>query len=273
MVQHHGRHVIGIVPGNAGQAKADRGLRHVHVDDRGLCAKGWRDFRRVHHCGFCRQGAERLVDEGGQTRSVNGADSRDLQIVAGERGAMEVHQIVTRDSRNRVEIALGGAPVGMIAEGCDAESFRGQRIGVLRVVLVASHDLRAHALNGFGFKTRLANRHASQLKRCIHMARERLHLARKIIMALVERNLHRLVVERAVEGVGIIRPGAFVQQARQHMRHASAALGVLAGATLERKVERQHRHRVIFDQPGLKPERRDDFLHPRRIGGGGLCGG
>ena len=74
--------------------------------------------------------------------------------------------------------------------------------------------------------------------------------AGKIVAVGGEGQVDRLVVERAMEGVGVEIAGAFVQHAREH-RAAPRLPAASCASPLQRKLQGDKRHGIILDEPGF----------------------
>ena len=69
------------------------------------------------------------------------------------------------------------------------------------------------------------------------------------------------IIERFVKCLRIEITRAFIQQGGKHGGCAAPAWLILQRAAVERKIQRDDRHRVIFHQPGLNPAFGLDQLH------------
>ncbi len=70
-----------------------------------------------------------------------------------------------------------------------------------------------------------------------------------------ERKLDRLALQPIVEGLGVVGPGALVEQAGHHVGDAGLVVGVLVGTAANGEFECNQRQRAILHQPGLDAAR------------------
>ncbi len=81
------------------------------------------------------------------------------------------------------------------------------------------------------------------------------------------------IVDGAVEALGVVGAGAFVEQAGEHGGEAGLVSGVLRRAAANGELQRDEGNGVAFDEPGFEPARRLHALDILRAGarGGGCC--
>jgi len=85
-----------------------------------------------------------------------------------------------------------------------------------------------------------------------------------------EGELDRLALELLVEGLGVERTGAFIEQRHHHAGDAGLVERVLGGAAGKGEVDGDQRHRGIAHQPGLDAARADHALDRHRLGRRGV---
>jgi hypothetical protein len=91
--------------------------------------------------------------------------------------------------------------------------------------------------------------------------------AAEIVSARAEAELDRVALEPVMEGRGVVRSGAFVEQARRHVGDARFVGGILVGAASGGELERDHRHCRVVHQPSLDATGADHLLDGHRACG------
>ena len=89
-----------------------------------------------------------------------------------------------------------------------------------------------------GVEARLGEREAQRVEGLVAVLLERAQGAAEIVAAGAEAELDRLALEPVVEGRGIERAGAFVEQAGRHVGDAGLVGGVLVGAAADGELDR-----------------------------------
>ena len=128
-----------------------------------------------------------------------------------------------------------------------------------RIALVAAdagNDLVAHPADRLVGEARLGQRHLQQLDAFRGVVGEHLQVAVEGVAVDGKGQPHRAVLQRGLEGLGIIRTGALVEQRREQVGHAGQVGRILrAAGALEGEVHHHHRHGVVGHQPGLDAAR------------------
>ena len=104
-----------------------------------------------------------------------------------------------------------------------------------------------------GSKRGVGERQAQQFGRrrrefCFRRAQAAAEL---VLRSAAKRSSIGEVLETRLEGGGVIRAGALVEQRRRHRREPALARRVERGAAGEGKADRHYRQRMVLDQPGL----------------------
>ena len=101
VVEHISGDEVGVFPRDAAMAELRHRLRHVHLDD--LLRRAERRIGVGHRgeLGTSRERAEDMVKRLAERRSVDVADHRDHQLVAGEHAVDIGLQVVVRDGGDR----------------------------------------------------------------------------------------------------------------------------------------------------------------------------
>ncbi len=210
-----------------------------------------------------RQRAEDGIDMGGQACGIDRADGGDLQAVAAEGGRAHRLQIGLRETIERLKFAAHGRAIRMIGIGVRAKDAACGIIGIVDLALQPRRDLALHAFEGLIVETRLVHAEPQQLEGLVRVAGQRLHAARQNIAIGGEGDFDRIIVEDGMKGARVVRPRAFVENAGEKRGEARLSFRVLRGAALEGEFDRDERHGIVFDKPGLDAGFREHFLHAR----------
>ena len=139
----------------------------------------------------------------------------------------------------------------MVRKGGLPPAASGQRVGIFGLATQARGQLGADALHGIGIEARLVQGETKQVHCRIDRPAERLHPARNGVTLGTERDLDRLVVERAMKALGIELPGTLVEQARHHGGGSALAAGILGRTAPEREIDRHERNGVVLHEPSF----------------------
>ena len=207
-----------------------------------------------------RQRAEGAVDQLTGCLGIDIADDGDGQLVARE-GARDVGaHVVGGDALHRVGRAVALAAVRVAGESRAPPGVGGQAVGIDQLALPVGQFLAAHALDRVGGKTRLREREPEQVEGLVAVLVERAQRAAEIIARGAKRQFDGVALEPLVESLAVEVAGALVEHVGGEMGGAGLVGIVLGRAAVERVAERDQRHRVFGDQPGLDAGRADDRL-------------
>ena len=141
--------------------------------------------------------------------------------------------------------------VGVPAEAFGEEAARRQDARIVLLVAQTRDRLRADALDRVVVEPRLGQSEAKQFEGFVGVLHEGLERSPDGVVAGIEGELDGARGEALLEGVGIVRTRALVEQPGEHLRDAGLRVRILGRAALEREGDRDERHDVGFDVPSL----------------------
>ena len=154
----------------------------------------------------------------------------------------------------------------MAGEGRREEGAADHGVGVVDLVPDARLDLRTDALDRLVVEPRLAEAEAQHVEGLGAVLHQRAQVARHAVAVDVEAQFDGEFVEPLMKRRGVVRSGAFVEQAGQEVADTRLVGRILRGAARERELKRHQRYGVVLDQPSLDAAGRDDALDARGVG-------
>jgi hypothetical protein len=119
------------------------------------------------------------------------------------------------------------------------------------IALQPGQDLCARAFHRVRIEPRLGQRQPQIVEGLVAIVLEGPQSAAQKVTPRPEVELDGLALEPVLEGRGIVRPGALVEQAGRHVGHARLVGGILVGAAGEGKLHGDQRQSAVAHQPGF----------------------